>query len=632
MIGSHVRMGSPSTDDLQTLLFRRGIRLEDLDLRADGTVAPTNVRPTVPEDASGPLSLPDGREDVQPIEELGRGGMGVVHRARQRSLRREVALKRAIDPAHGDRDLVREARVLAHVGHPNVVPVHALVRLGEGTDRIGLVMKRISGSAWLERLVPPSPTDHAAFDAYLEEQLDVLVRVGRAMAYAHARGVLHLDLKPENVMVGEHGEVYVLDFGLAVGFGEGAPSWLGDVKEIRGVAGTPGYMAPELAAADARSIGPRTDVYLLGAMLHHVITGAPLHGGETLMEVLGASYLSAPQTYAPDVPVALVSILHRATHFAPEQRHADVVSFVEAIEAFRRQRPADALVRSVRERLSALESGSPASSQDDASLEPDLAECELGLDEARRIAPEHPALAPLERALDDARLDHAWHAASQDKARRVVERFRRRSRGLAPEVRARVDALEQRLDGRERQLRELERLASQFELSLGTAIQGRLPIVLGSLWLAVSLVYAAFTYVDPTRIGYRALAIQAIGMMVVGLPLAWFGRQHFLANRVNFRLYAALGFCAIAVELLFAACFALGLPVRTAIVLTTPFYLFVFLSLAIVIDRRLLPASFAFAASVVASAALPEAVHVFVGVSGMLAALSLTRLWPGIAR
>jgi serine/threonine protein kinase len=192
---------------------------------------------------------------------LGRGGMGVVYLARDAALDREVALKivdRPLDehttPSGSPPALENEARILARLEHPGIVPVHDFGELPDG--RLFYAMKRVRGDR-LDRWL--------ASGRGLDERLGVFLRVCEAVAFAHAHGVVHRDLKPENVMVGEFGEVLVLDWGVAKERG---------ARDLFAAgAGTPTYMAPEQTHA-AATIDERTDIFALGALLEGVAAAA----------------------------------------------------------------------------------------------------------------------------------------------------------------------------------------------------------------------------------------------------------------------------------------------------------------------------------------------------------------------
>jgi eukaryotic-like serine/threonine-protein kinase len=201
------------------------------------------------------------------VEILGRGGMGTVYLARDRRLDREVALK-VVQLPEGTGDLerlMREARVLARLEHPGIVPVHDAGLLPDG--RAFYAMKRVRG----QRL------DEYARAVPLPERLRAFERICEAVAFAHAHGVIHRDLKPENVMVGPFGEVLVMDWGVAkVGSMKEEPAGRRRSQggtEAGTILGTPGYMAPEQERGEVDRIDERADVWALGALLGFLLKG-----------------------------------------------------------------------------------------------------------------------------------------------------------------------------------------------------------------------------------------------------------------------------------------------------------------------------------------------------------------------
>jgi len=222
----------------------------------------------IPEPAIDRLSAMFRRPDVsgtryELVSVLGRGGMGVVYLARDTALDREVALK-IFDRPPGD---ANEARLIARLEHPGIVPVHDLGELPDG--RFFYAMKLVRGDR-LDRWM--------AAGRDIGERLGVFLRVCEAVAFAHAHGVVHRDLKPENVMVGEFGEVLVLDWGISTE-SSNADSGLRNAdcgwRSGEPIAGTPDYMAPEQARGEP--IDHRADVFALGAMLTGIAGGlAPI--------------------------------------------------------------------------------------------------------------------------------------------------------------------------------------------------------------------------------------------------------------------------------------------------------------------------------------------------------------------
>ncbi|MDG2304871.1 MAG: protein kinase [Candidatus Binatia bacterium] len=272
------------------------------------------------------------------VEEVGRGGMNVVFRARQMGLEREVAVKRLRSKRRASRSarwaFLSEAAVTAQLDHPNVISIYGMSVDAAGD--VALAMKLMRGKSWSHRLrqdfaghEPGSPPPK------LDENLQVLLGVANAIAFAHSRGVLHRDLKPENVMIGDFGEVLVVDWGLAVRFsdtdmGVRAPHKSG----VRRTAGTPVYMAPEMVEATGDGLGPWTDVYLLGGLLHEILTGRPPHKGSKLLDVLLSAFDSSPPIFAAEVPVELQDVCRRALAREPADRYATVVEFRDAVREY----------------------------------------------------------------------------------------------------------------------------------------------------------------------------------------------------------------------------------------------------------------------------------------------------------
>jgi serine/threonine protein kinase len=257
------------------------------------------------------------------LERVARGGMGVVYSAEDEKLERRVALK-VLDVPGTDGDLanrlMREARVLARLEHPGIVPVHDVGTLADG--RVFYTMKFVEGQR-LDKFIEAVES--------VQDRLRLFLRICEAVAFAHARGVLHRDLKPANIMVGPFGEVLVMDWGLAkILRGEAPdpgrvadpeatilekPKQPGEEKDstkssvITGhgtVMGTPGYMSPEQARGEVEVLDARSDIFSLGALLRFLLTQ------------------KTPAGFSPRLDRSLQAICAKATAEKPESRYSAV--------------------------------------------------------------------------------------------------------------------------------------------------------------------------------------------------------------------------------------------------------------------------------------------------------------------
>jgi eukaryotic-like serine/threonine-protein kinase len=238
--------------------------------------------------------------DPRLFERLGVGGMGEVYRCGDEALRRDLALKVLRGELCGDADaeerFLREARLTGSLQHPGIVPIHQLSRLADG--RPCYTMKLVRGRTFADIL-----RDESTGMERLPRLLAIVEKVCQAVAFAHSKGVIHRDLKPANVMVGEFGEVQVMDWGLAkeLSCDEVTPPPNEATVDVETVArgeeaaglsraglalGTPAYMPPEQAAGDWDIVDERADVFALGAILCVILTGQPPYEGVNRDDVL----------------------------------------------------------------------------------------------------------------------------------------------------------------------------------------------------------------------------------------------------------------------------------------------------------------------------------------------------------
>ncbi len=297
------------------------------------------------------------------VKEIARGGMGRILLAFDSTLDREVIIKELLPPSEAAdvtrgaefrpfsgahpllRRFLQEARITGSLEHPSIVPVYELGRREDDTPYY--TMKVVHGKTLSKAIQAASS---------LRERLLLLphfVNLCQAIAYAHSRGVIHRDLKPDNVMIGEYGETVVLDWGLARKLGgadvyeavdgegvllaQGPSDSGGDVTLPGAVMGTPLYMSPEQAAGDRGRVNERTDVYALGVILYEIITGKKPYSCTTVKEAVEKITREAPipiSNREPNAPPALAAVCAHAMEKDPAKRYASAVDLAEEISRF----------------------------------------------------------------------------------------------------------------------------------------------------------------------------------------------------------------------------------------------------------------------------------------------------------
>jgi serine/threonine protein kinase len=283
------------------------------DLLRDGLVA-TAPRPG--DAAALPEASPSRLGPYELLEEVARGGCGVVYKAWQQGLERVVALK-ALRPEYGHllrarRRFCHEARVMAGLRHRHIMPVH---EIGESDGVIFFSMDWAAGGSLASAGRPWEPRRLAA----------LLETVARAVHDAHERGVIHCDLKPSNILLDERGEPLVSDFGLAR-----LPAG-GDLDDGGALVGTPAYMAPEQLDGHGRAIGPATDVWALGVVLYELGSGRRPFAGASLADLHAAICHREP---APVAEPGLGEVCRRCLAKEPDRRYGSAAELAEVLQAF----------------------------------------------------------------------------------------------------------------------------------------------------------------------------------------------------------------------------------------------------------------------------------------------------------
>jgi len=279
--------------------------------------------------------MPRTFHDYELLEEIARGGMGVIFKARQLSLNRAVAVKMIL-AGHlaGENDIRRfrlEAEAAARLAHPNIVSIY---EVGAHEGQPYFSMRYVEGRS-LHRIVEDGIWKLG--DCQAAAQL--LAKVARAVHFAHERGIVHRDLKPGNILLDAQGEPHITDFGLArLVASDSSLTISGSVM------GTPSFMAPEQAAGRFHRLTPAADLYSLGAVLYYLLTGRPPFFAETpldiLVQVLDREALQ-PRALNPKVPRELERICLRCLEKAPERRYRSAAALADDLERFLRGEPVD---------------------------------------------------------------------------------------------------------------------------------------------------------------------------------------------------------------------------------------------------------------------------------------------------
>lgn len=272
------------------------------------------------------------RPDYELTEVIGQGNMGTVWSARQASLDREVAIKIPKHTAGGStigrKMFISEVVVTGQLDHPNIVPIYDLARDQDG--HLFYAMKRVDGRPWDDVIHEEGRTR--------QDNLEILMKVCDAVRFAHDRGVIHRDIKPQNIMIGQYGEVSVMDWGIALRL-DRAGVRMANVAKLS-PAGTPAYMAPEMATANPGELGPHTDVYLLGAVLYEILTGQPPHpppsdSHDRMVQQNACLLIAARNVISPmEETGELVDIAYRAMATDFTQRYQSVDEFQTAIRSY----------------------------------------------------------------------------------------------------------------------------------------------------------------------------------------------------------------------------------------------------------------------------------------------------------
>jgi serine/threonine-protein kinase len=564
--------------------------------------------------------------DLELDATIGRGGMGVVRSGTQITMGRQVAVKTLRDdvpaPESATLKLLQEAWITGALEHPNIVPVYDVRLDAEGRPHI--LLKRIGGVVWADLFKDATEVARRfGGEDLLEWNLRVLMQVCNAVHFAHSRGILHRDIKPDNVMIGEFGEVYLVDWGLAVSLRDDLEGRLPHASDARQLAGTPLYMAPEMLGAGGNALSERTDVYLLGATLFEIVTSEPPHQGTTAMQILSKAAVSEP-ALPTGVPGALGRIVLCAMSRDPADRFESAEQFRLALHGYLHSRGSEQLAAAAEQRLATLVSlvAPPTNRTPEEHRQRCYrvhGEARFGFQQALEAWPDNEAarrglvratevIVEYELGRGDARAAEA-RLAEIDAP--LVE-LRGRVRDAVHDEDARVDAL--------------ERLGRDRDAKTGARTRTFVASVAGVVWTVGPLVAAYRTSQGATE-SYDILLGSSLLYLGLTTVMVYWARESMLRTAIN-RQILVTGVTVFLSQLVFdAGAMLLGLPVATTIVLHLALW-FVISGLGLLtIDRRFALAVTGYLVAFLAAAAQPDVRYYVMAAANALLTVNVVWLW-----
>jgi serine/threonine-protein kinase len=510
--------------------------------------------------------------------------------------------------------MLQEAWVTGFLEHPGVVPVHDILRSDEGPV---VVMRRIRGSTWEDLHKDEAWALGLGARDLLEQNLRTFVRVCEIVEFAHAKGVMHRDIKPANVMLGAYGEVYLLDWGLALALTDETAARLPRAGPSRDLAGTLAYAAPEMTACIDAPLGEHTDEYLLGAVLFELATGLPPHARPTVTRML-ESIAASPPALPAGVPPRLGSICLRALAKTPSERHGGVANLRREVLAFLRLRDSEHVVAQAERALEALRQECGDGQGGTRRRIYDLyGECRFAFREALHMWPENEAArASLATA--------ATLVIERELARdpRVAIALLDEAPELDPELVARVrsaaaDEMLER-DG-------LSRLARVHDQSTGLDARRLFFAFLGLGWTASQF---ADRLAPITHHRYAIASLCEIPL----LGVAWLISRDMMKTLFNRRLLAMVLLMLVGQAAFFFTTSALGVELASARVLQLGFWATIVACLTISMERRFWPMAVSLIGAFVLTVQWPQLRSITGAFASVAVTVNVLAIWRPSSR
>lgn len=589
------------------------VALDDLTITATAKLTAAGVEPETPsmrQTLRAPLRLTTdavarlraiqaGRERSLDVSSaIGEGGMGVVLSGVQRSLGREVALKTVRPTLRHDEAsgfLVREAILTGRLEHPNIVPVHDLT-VGDD-DAPVLVMKRIAGTTWAEVLEKQAASRRPGQSAWsldaessdaLEWNLRTLMSVCQAVHFAHSRNIVHRDLKPTNVMVGDFGEVYLVDWGIAFELDDGTAN---DGPMV----GTPAYMAPEMLLGE--TIDVRTDVYQLGGVLFEILVGRAPHDVQGSTSEVIKSVLASMPALPSTLPEELATLILRCMHRDPEKRPESAEAVRSALASFLRHRGSVQLALRAHERELDLGRMLAKPAVDLAAIQRVYGEIMFGFRAAREAWPGNDTaragLARATRALVHFELERGMVESARNRLAELEE--------PDAELAADVARASEEADARARRD---ARIVTENDPKTGR--RGRLVVIvsMGTLWAAQPIAQQ-LGWLGRGAETHLGGALGAAASIALLSPLVFLFRRDVMRSRLNRQLAGVALVVLVSQMLAYGGAAILGIGAATTQTLLLFVWFFGCAVLGVTMEAAFLAPSLAFLVAFLVAARSP---------------------------
>jgi hypothetical protein len=578
------------------------------------------------------------RRKLKLEETIGEGGMGVVHLATQRTIGRKVAVK-TLRQEHRHElaalKLLREGWVIGLLEHPNIVPVHDI-----GLDAHGMpliVLKRIEGTHWGELITDAERVQERFGVAdLLEWNLGILMHVCNAISYAHSRGIVHRDLKPENVMVGEFGQVYVVDWGIAVSLRDDGSGRLPLAATSNDPAGTPYYMAPELMNGEPAT--ERTDVYLLGAILHEILSGRPPHVCKNLRELLRSVLASRPDLPA-DAPPELSVICRRAMAPEPEDRFESVEAMQQQLRDHLQHQGSIRLARRAGQPLAELveaarvKPGSGAEPAEEGAEREDedqrrlrlyrlYSECRFGYREALGAWSDNTRA---REGLDLATEVMVAYEIAHDEPR-AAEALLADLDQPAPRLQDAVRSARAASEAQQHKIEAMAEVGRQMDQSVGQRRRFIAASIVFLLWCLGPLA-AVLAIRGPLTESYVNMIVAESLMLVVVVAVGFVFARRVERTKINRRLFGMMAFLMVATLVQNIVLSGMEVPVVTGLRLKLFLWFAMSGMMAILLEWRFFPAVLGYLAGAGLSILWPEGRYFIITGCHLLMGLNVAAVW-----